>query len=153
MTTLSTIVLRGGQSSCMGEDKALILIQSIPLLEKVCTVAKSCTDTIYIIVTPWTERYQHLHLSGCEFIQENSIKAQGGLVGLVQALEKVKTEWVLLLACDLPNLRIEVLQDWVNRLDNVTSLRFLSPSLFGFIIRFYQPRRTLILTVAKAISS
>jgi molybdopterin-guanine dinucleotide biosynthesis protein A len=54
MTTLSTIVLRCGQSSSMGEDKALILIQSIPLLEKVCTVAKSCTDTIYIIVTPWT---------------------------------------------------------------------------------------------------
>lgn len=94
-----------------------------------------------------------MHLCGCEFIQVNSIKAQGGLVGLVQALEKVKTEWVLLLACDLLNLRIEVLQDWVNRLDNVTSLRFLSPSLFGFTIRFYQPRRTLILTVAKAISS
>jgi molybdopterin-guanine dinucleotide biosynthesis protein A len=75
----------------MGEDKALILIQRIPLLEKVCTVAKSCTDTIYI-VTPWTERYQHLHLSGCEFIPENSIKAQGALVGFVQALEKVKTE-------------------------------------------------------------
>ncbi len=125
MTTLSTIVLTGGKSSRMGEDKALILIQSIPLLEKVCTVAKSCTDTIYTdtiyMVTLWTERYQHLHLSGCEFIPENSIKAQGPLVGFVQALEKVKTEWVLLLACNLPNLRIEVLQDWVNRLDNVAA--------------------------------
>lgn len=120
MTTLSTIVLAGGKSSRMGEDKALIPIQGIPLLKKVCTVAQSFTDTIYI-VTPWTEKYQHLHLPKCEFIQENPIQTQGPLVGFAQALEKVKTEWVLLLACDLPNLRIEILQDWVNRLDHVAA--------------------------------
>ncbi|MBD2295793.1 molybdenum cofactor guanylyltransferase [Anabaena sphaerica FACHB-251] len=118
MTTVSAIVLAGGKSSRMGKDKALIPIQGIPLLEKVCNVAKSCTDTIYI-VTLWPDRYQNLQLPGCEFIQENLSNTQGPLVGFTQGLEKVKTEWVLLLACDLPNLRVEVLQDWVNRLDNV----------------------------------
>jgi molybdenum cofactor guanylyltransferase len=118
MTTLSAIILAGGKSSRMGKDKALIPIQGIPLLQKVYTVAKSCTDAIYV-VTPWPKRYQNLQLPGCEFIQENPKDAQGPLVGFAQGLEKVKTEWVLLLACDLPNLRLEVLQDWVNRLDYV----------------------------------
>ena len=118
MTTLSAIVLAGGKSSRMGKDKALIPIQGIPLLQKVGNVAKSCTDTIYI-VTPWPERYQHLPLPECEFIQENPHNTQGPLVGFVKGLEKVNTEWVLLLACDLPNLQVEVLQDWVKRLDNI----------------------------------
>jgi molybdopterin-guanine dinucleotide biosynthesis protein A len=118
MTTLSVIVLAGGKSSRMGKDKALIPIQGIPLLQKVGNVAKSCTDTIYI-VTPCPEKYQHLQLPGCEFIQENPHNTQGPLVGFVQGLEKVNTEWVLLLACDLPNLQVEVLQEWVKRLDNI----------------------------------
>ncbi len=31
----------------------------------------------------------------------------------------MQTDWVLLLACDLPKLRIEVLQNWIDRLDSV----------------------------------
>jgi molybdenum cofactor guanylyltransferase len=118
MTRLSAIVLAGGKSSRMGEDKALIPIQGIPLLQRVCHVAKSCADQVYI-VTPWPERYQNLLLPGCEFIQELPTETQGPLVGFAQGMEKVRTEWVLLLACDLPNLRIDVLQDWVNRLDTI----------------------------------
>ncbi|MFN6513333.1 MAG: molybdenum cofactor guanylyltransferase [Nostoc sp. CreGUA01] len=149
MTTrseLTAIVLAGGKSSRMGEDKALIPIQEIPLLERVCTIAQSCADTVYV-VTPWPERYQHLLLPGCQFIQEvplpsadeketgkkllsasprpcvfasyPSLQTHGPLVGFAQGLAEVHTEWVLLLACDLPRLRVEVLQDWVTRLDSV----------------------------------
>ncbi|MEA5578211.1 molybdenum cofactor guanylyltransferase [Anabaena sp. UHCC 0451] len=118
MTTLSVIILAGGKSSRMGEDKALIPIQGIPLLQTVYNVAKSCTNSIYI-VTPWPERYQYLQLPGCEFIAEVPNNTQRPLVGFAQGLEKIKTEWVLLLACDLPNLQVKVLQNWVNKLDNI----------------------------------
>ncbi|MBD2567153.1 molybdenum cofactor guanylyltransferase [Anabaena lutea] len=143
MINLTAIVLAGGKSSRMGEDKALISIQGIPLLPRVCNVAKSCTDTIYI-VTPWPERYQHLSLPRCEFIQENPSDTQGPLVGFAQGLEKVKTEWVLLLACDLPNLRVEVLQDWVKRLDTVEeeNIAYLVKNTKGWepLCGFYRSR-------------
>jgi molybdopterin-guanine dinucleotide biosynthesis protein A len=118
MTKLNAIILAGGKSSRMGTDKALIAIQGKTLLERVYNVAKSCTETIYI-VTPWPKRYQKLQLGECEFIQENPNNTQGPLVGFAQGLEKINTEWVLLLACDLPNLQVAVLQDWVKRLDNI----------------------------------
>ncbi|MBX9257646.1 molybdenum cofactor guanylyltransferase [Desmonostoc muscorum CCALA 125] len=106
----------------MGEDKALIPIQGVPLLQRVCEIAKGCADSVYV-VTPWPERYQHLVLPGCQFIQElpmfGESLAQGPLVGFAQGLAEVHTEWVLLLACDLPRLRVEVLQEWATRLDNV----------------------------------
>ncbi|QSJ16789.1 molybdenum cofactor guanylyltransferase [Nostoc sp. UHCC 0702] len=43
----------------------------------------------------------------------------GPLVGFAQGLAQVQTDWVLLLACDLPRLRVEVLQAWAAGLDNV----------------------------------
>jgi molybdenum cofactor guanylyltransferase len=140
---LTAMVLAGGKSSRMGEDKALIPIQGVPLLQRVCAIAKGCADTIYI-VTPWPERYQHLLLPGCQFIRELALpsadeeetgtkllsasprprvpassQTHGPLVGFAQGLAQVQTEWVLLLACDLPRLRVEVLQDWISKLDRV----------------------------------
>ncbi|QIR39179.1 molybdenum cofactor guanylyltransferase [Tolypothrix sp. PCC 7910] len=130
-TKLTAIVLAGGQSARMGEDKALLKIQGIPLLERVCTIAQACADTVYI-VTPWPERYQNLLLPDCKFIQESpsspvpspqypvpSTQYHGPLVGFAQGLAQVQTNWALLLACDLPRLRVEVLQEWVARLDSV----------------------------------
>jgi molybdenum cofactor guanylyltransferase len=119
---LTAIVLAGGKSSRMGQDKALIPIQGVPLLQRVCGIAQGCADAVYV-VTPWPERYQELLLPGCQFIREVPLSgeslAHGPLVGFAQGLAEVQTEWVLLLACDLPRLRVEVLQDWASRLDGV----------------------------------
>ncbi len=43
----------------------------------------------------------------------------GPLVGFAQGLAHVQTDWVLLLACDLPRLRLEVLQEWAAGLNQV----------------------------------
>ncbi|HIK05754.1 MAG TPA: molybdenum cofactor guanylyltransferase [Trichormus sp. M33_DOE_039] len=116
-TLITAIVLAGGQSSRMGEDKALIPIQGMPLLQRVCRIAASCANTVYV-VTPWPERYQNLDLPSCQFIRE-SPNSQGPLVGFAQGLTLVDTGWVLLLACDLPKLQLDLLQDWIARLDSV----------------------------------
>jgi molybdopterin-guanine dinucleotide biosynthesis protein A len=110
----------------MGRDKALIPIQGVPLLQLICQIAASCADTVYV-VTPWQERYQHLLSPTVQFIREVPFSGetsgesfpQGPLIGFAQALAYVQTDWVLLLACDLPKLRVEVLQEWAVALDGV----------------------------------
>ncbi|MBU7584712.1 MAG: molybdenum cofactor guanylyltransferase [Nostoc sp. TH1S01] len=114
---LSAIVLAGGKSSRMGQDKALLTVAGVPLLQRVCHIAAACAETVYV-VTPWPERYQHLTLPRCEFILEAPVN-HGPLVGFAQGLAKVQTDWVLLLACDLPKLQLEVLQGWKAELDNM----------------------------------
>lgn len=116
---LTAIILAGGKSSRMGEDKALILIQGVPLLQRIYNIAEACADTVYV-VTPWSERYQHILPLNCQFIKEAPL-SNGPLVGFAQGLAQVQTNWVLLLACDLPNLRVEVLQEWANQLDDVST--------------------------------
>ncbi len=119
----------------MGQDKALLTIQGIPLLQIVCDVAIALCEPVYV-VTPWQERYQHLLLPKCQFIREVPLPGEsmsevptsskvtlplphGPLVGFAQGLAHVQTDWVLLLACDLPRLRLEVLQEWAAGLNQV----------------------------------
>ncbi|BAZ12813.1 molybdopterin-guanine dinucleotide biosynthesis protein A [Calothrix sp. NIES-4071] len=119
---ITAIILAGGKSSRMGQDKAMLSIDGVPMLMRVYQVADSCADTVYII-TPWQERYQDLLPPSCQFIREapfeGDINAGSPLVGFAEALVQVSTEWVLLLACDLPNLQVEVLQAWIEGLENV----------------------------------
>lgn len=112
----------------MGQDKALLSIQGVPLLELVCSIASRLCDRVYV-VTPWPERYQHLLSANCQTIREMPLPGEstgeviplphGPLIGFAQGLAQVQTDWVLLLACDLPRLRFEVLQDWAAGLDSV----------------------------------
>jgi molybdopterin-guanine dinucleotide biosynthesis protein A len=132
---LTAIVLAGGQSSRMGQDKALLTIDGVPLLRLVCDIASSLCNPVYV-VTPWPEHYQGLLPASCQFILEvplpiesasnvesstkvTSPLSHGPLVGFAQGLAQVQTNWVLLLACDLPRLQVEVLQNWAVGLDSV----------------------------------
>ena len=119
---LSAIVLAGGQSSRMGRDKALIAPQGVPLLKQVYEIAVKCASPVYV-VTPWPERYQDILPNSCRFIREvplpDETEPHGPLVGLAQGLAQVQTQWVLVLACDLPRLQVEVLQSWIGLLGNV----------------------------------
>lgn len=120
--SLAAIILAGGQSSRMGQDKALIPVNGVPLLRHVFDVAAECTSEIYV-VTPWPQRYRALLPHTCRLVQERplhpDIQSQGPLVGFAQGLVLVKADWTLLLACDLPRLRAEVLQNWAQQLDTV----------------------------------
>ncbi|ACK64288.1 molybdopterin-guanine dinucleotide biosynthesis protein A [Rippkaea orientalis PCC 8801] len=139
---LKTIILAGGKSSRMGEDKALILIQGVPLLARIATIGQQCTSEVYII-TPWIDRYQSFIPPECHLIREET-PGQGPLVGFFQALNYIKTDWILLLACDLPNLtKIEV-QRWLDGLENVPedAIAFLPKNSHGWepLCGFYRYR-------------
>lgn len=128
--SLSAIVLAGGQSSRMGQDKALIPINGVPLLRQVCDAAVQCTP-IVLVVTPWIDRYRNILPDTCHLVQEHPLphdtKPHGPLVGFAQGLAQVQTEWALLLACDLPRLSIETIQGWIRTLPDVETAIALSP--------------------------
>jgi molybdopterin-guanine dinucleotide biosynthesis protein A len=123
VSQLSAIVLAGGQSSRMGTDKALVEIEGQPMLLRVCEVAFSCTPWVYV-VSGWNHRYQPILDDRVKFVQEVSlvkdIYPHGPLVGFAQGLQQVKTDWVLLLACDMPCLSPEELYRWMQELPHLS---------------------------------
>ncbi len=110
----SALILAGGKSSRMGQDKALVPWNEIPMLTRVCQIASQCCHQVYLL-TPWQERYQDIVTQNCRFLLESN-PGQGPLVGLADGLSQINTDWVLLLACDLPSLDANIIQNWIARL-------------------------------------
>lgn len=139
IAALSAVVLAGGRSSRMGQDKAMLTVDGVPLLRRVCLAARHCTDQIYV-VTPWPERYRELLQDMpvgflAEAAPDPARPPQGPLLGFAAALAQLLAQegwvqqnvtqaqpvpdWLLLLACDLPNLDPGALQNWAAGLAEV----------------------------------
>ena len=126
------MILAGGKSSRMGRDKATIEIDGIPLLRRIYDVVAGCNDRVIksiagaegkpfasiSVVTPWMERYQSILPSDCNFIAEES-PHQGSLMGFAQGLSQIEADWLLLLACDLPNLSSSFIQNSIEQLRDI----------------------------------
>jgi molybdenum cofactor guanylyltransferase len=136
MQNITTIVLAGGQSSRMGQDKALIAIAHQPLLKSITDVATQVGQEVFI-TTSWPERYQSIVAPSCRFILDR--RNQGPLVAFAQTLPAVQTDWVLLLSCDLPNLNAAIIQTWAQNLP-ASAIAYLPQSERGWepLCGFYQ---------------
>ncbi len=135
--SLSVMILAGGRSVRMGQDKALIAIDGIPLIRRIYDDVAAChynstalANSVYV-VSPWTDRYQPILPASCHFIAEQQ-PHHGPLLGFAQGLSQINSTWVFLLACDLPNLSIPVIQTWIAELADIPpqSIAYL-PRNFG----------------------
>jgi molybdenum cofactor guanylyltransferase len=116
---LAAVILAGGRSSRMGRDKATIEIAGISLIRRIYDVVATCVDLGQIyVVTPWPERYRQVLPANCNFILEQQ-PHQGPLLAFAQAVAEIDATWLLLLACDLPNLSTPVVQSWIDRLPSI----------------------------------
>lgn len=118
---ISAIVLAGGKSSRMGQDKALLKVGNKTLLSRTSLIARDCANRVYV-VTPWIGKYQNILPPDCQLVKEQLVlNAQSNtpLIGFTQGLQLVETEWVLLLACDLPRLSLSQVKQWSSALTTV----------------------------------
>ena len=118
LSSLSSVILAGGRSRRMGQDKALMALPNgKSLLGQTVEVARSLTDQINI-VTPWPERYQSAIAPPILWIKD-PLEA-GPLTGFAQAWPQIQSDWCLLLACDLPHLDARKLNQWWQWLSSKT---------------------------------
>jgi molybdenum cofactor guanylyltransferase len=120
----------------MGRDKASLEIDGISLIRQIYNTVEACRDLtgkqladtaqIYV-VTPWPQRYESMLPAACQFLPERSPDG-GPLVAFSQSLPAIDADWILLMACDLPNLSTEIVQTWIDRLPSIPteSIAFLA---------------------------
>jgi len=124
-STLAAVILAGGTSSRMGQDKASLTYQGSTLLRRIYDLAQDIADPVYG-VTPWCDRYRSILPDNVLWVRE-PLPTQGPLWGFALALSQITTEWILLLPCDLPRLTLEVLAEGKAQLAAVdpTAIAFL----------------------------
>jgi molybdenum cofactor guanylyltransferase len=90
----------------MRQDKALLTYQGLPLLQHIHQVASSCVDQVYV-VGPVRASLP----ADWQYLAEAQ-PHQGPLLAFQQGLAQVSTDWVLLLACDMPFVDPLALRQW-----------------------------------------
>ena len=97
MLSLSIIVLAGGQSTRMGQEKALLPFHGQPLIERVVQRVKTVADEL-VINTNQPELFGFLGIP----LVPDQIGGKGPLGGLFTALTVAHSDLVAVIACDMP---------------------------------------------------
>jgi molybdopterin-guanine dinucleotide biosynthesis protein A len=101
----TVIILAGGKSSRMGTDKGLVLMNEIPMIERVIKTVKKAGLSEIIIVSNNTE-YKQFGLP----VFPDVIPDKGPLGGIYTGLLKSSTVKNLILSCDVPFINETVLK-------------------------------------------
>ena len=127
------IVLAGGRSKRMGRDKALLELDGIPWLTRTCNLALTVSNVGDVVSS---RDYLRVIPEGCDRIDDRVLN--GPLYAFAEALnqigDKLQTNWILLLSCDLPYLDSETINQWILQLDQVpdNAIAYLAKNQAGF---------------------
>jgi molybdopterin-guanine dinucleotide biosynthesis protein A len=91
----TALILAGGDSQRMGQDKAALVLNGKTLLECVITTMQSIFPAVVVSVR---QAREGLNVSQ---VCDGQV-ASGPLAGLIAGLERVETPWVFAVACDMP---------------------------------------------------
>jgi len=98
MNLIEGFVLAGGQSRRMGQNKAELLLGGRTLIDRAAEALFPIANTVHAVGNLTSET------TSLPIIQDHPPlgNSRGAIVGLYTALVNAKTEWIAVLACDLP---------------------------------------------------
>jgi len=111
MINTSTIILAGGRGKRLGyKEKALIPINGKPIIEHTIEVLEGVVDEI--IVSARDDRQKQLleeYTTGRIIVVDKYVDV-GPLAGILEGLKAVGSEYVFVVACDMPLLNVGVVE-------------------------------------------
>jgi molybdopterin-guanine dinucleotide biosynthesis protein A len=113
MGRFSAAIVAGGESTRMGEDKALITFQEMPLIEYIIRQVVHVADEL-IIIANTMEDYIPFELP----IYPDVIHNVGNLGGIHSAIYHATYDLCLVLACDMPFINIPLIEYMLEAPDN-----------------------------------
>jgi molybdenum cofactor guanylyltransferase len=129
---VSAFILSGGASSRMGKAKGLLEFGGQPLILRIARLLEPLVSAVTAVGSP--EHYVDLGLhviDDGQFSSPDEIgRTPGPLVGIASALSSTRTNWNLILACDLPYLSAEWV-DWLLSRTKDSSWQIIMPRTAG----------------------
>ena len=100
ISQLQAFILVGGQSSRMGRDKSLLLLENQTFTDRIAETLLEITDSVTLVGSRQTDsRYP---------MAPDVYPVWGALGGLHAALAACRSEWAIVVACDLPFVTAEL---------------------------------------------
>jgi len=112
ITDVTGILLAGGKSRRMGEDKRFILVGQRTLFERSCAVLSELFEQVCVVIAQDSPSLQT-----AVPVARDLIPDCGSLGGLYTGLRLAQTPHIFLAACDMPFLNPDVIQYMVRLKD------------------------------------
>ncbi len=122
---ITGIILSGGKSTRMGQDKSLIVVDGVTFIERTVNLMKNLFDTI-LIITNELKLYEFLNIG----LYEDIYKDVGPIAGIHSGLFYSQTEKNFFLSCDLPLMNRDFIQSII---EYQTDSLIVLPKADGFI--------------------
>lgn len=110
---VSGFILAGGESRRMGVNKARLLVEGVPMIERVLNTLSAVTDDVSI-VTNTPEVYLMLGVPLLGDLRRDASRGAGPLAGIEAALHAATRSFSLIVACDLPFVTADFLSLLLN---------------------------------------
>ena len=119
----SCIILCGGQSRRMGQDKGYMIIQDKPMIKHILSTLNHHIDEAIIVLNDKSrvDRYSEFINSNDYSYQitflEDKIKNKGPLPGIMTGLGKINSNYALVLPCDSPYVSEKYIETIFSQID------------------------------------
>ncbi|WP_432645230.1 molybdenum cofactor guanylyltransferase [Methanobrevibacter sp.] len=119
----SCIILCGGQSRRMGQDKGSMIIQNKPMIKHILSTLNNHIDEAIIVLNDQTriDKYNKF-INPKEYTYpitflEDKIKNKGPLPGIMTGLMEITSDYALILPCDSPYVSVEYIKTIFSQID------------------------------------
>lgn len=113
---ITGIILSGGKSTRMGTDKGFLMFENKPFIQHSIDALKPVVSEIVIVSN--NPNYDTFGFKRVEDIIENA----GPVAGIYSGLKHSKTEYNLILSCDIPLISSKVLEKLIDAIDGVSDI-------------------------------
>ena len=116
---ISLLIIAGGKSSRMKQDKRLIEVGNISLLESILIKASNEKfDAIFLCVEERLIFIEELSKKYSAKILVDKTQGAGPISGLISGLNNIKTQWALAVSCDMPFFDFTKFKPFLNELND-----------------------------------
>jgi len=105
MFDATAIILAGGKSSRMGQNKSLMKYNDVPMIEYIYNQLDGKFNEILIGAND-ANLYNYLNLK----VVEDKITNRGPLMGILSCIEKSENDLNFITACDIPEINIKFVE-------------------------------------------
>jgi molybdopterin-guanine dinucleotide biosynthesis protein A len=130
--SIHPIILAGGKSSRMGQNKALLMINGKSLIENICESLLEVGETIHIVVANLHDHpYLFLTKSYPIVFIQDEYQGKGPLAGIHAGLKAIPDGYGFFVACDMPNFSPSVFDYMTQNLKENKAILFYGQPLFA----------------------
>ena len=120
----SCIILCGGQSRRMGQDKGSMIIQDKPMINHILSTLNNEINEVIIVLNnkDRIDKYKNfIKKEDYNFkitFAEDEIKNIGPMSGILTGLKHITSDYALILPCDSPYVTEKLIENIFNELDS-----------------------------------